>query len=91
LDFNAIASLEQTFEFPGAECLIILDLNENSMMTIDSGVFSNLNRLRWLDLGMNSISSLSVGSFDGLESLAVLFLYGNYLTRIEAEIFENLT
>lgn len=91
LDFNTIASLEQTFEFPGAECLIILDLNENSMTTIDSGVFSNLNRLRWLDLGMNSISSLSVGAFDGLESLAVLFLYGNYLTRLEADTFENLT
>ena len=67
-----------------------LDLDQNSIRSIESGDFAGLSNLWSLDLGGNSISSIESNGFAGLENLEVLIMNSNSISSIEPNDFAGL-
>lgn len=66
--------------FVGLESLLILNLDDNLLTSIDGPVFRNLTKLKRLDLTGNRLSFLSFDAFLGLAQLETLLLRNNYLS-----------
>eukprot|EP00940_MAST-03C_sp_MAST-3C-sp2_P002068 g2068.t1 len=68
-----------------------VDLRNNDIDAIRSGVFNVLDSLERLRLGFNSIRTLEADAFRGMHELSLLELDHNYITRIETGTFANLS
>ena len=76
--------------FDGLTSLTTLDLNGNSLTTLDEDIFDG-TALETLNLSGNSLTTLDEDIFDGLTNLATLNLSSNLLTTLPADIFDGLT
>ena len=74
-----------------ATALERLDLDDNSLTTIDEDAFDGLTALTELYLEANYITSIHEDAFDDLTALEHLQLRGNTLTTLDADIFDGLT
>ena len=68
-----------------------LDLNNNNIITIESGTFDGLKNLQQLNLNNNQITTLKSGSFNGLTKLERFDIFNNPITTIESGAFTGLT
>eukprot|EP00903_Cladosiphon_okamuranus_P020236 g18573.t1 len=83
-------ALTACFENFGEGNIVELSLDENSLTTLPSTMFSNLTGLTKLYLDHNSFSTLPAGIFDALVKLDRLYLQDNGLTTLPAGIFDAL-
>ena len=72
------------------DTLKVLNLNNNSLTYLQSGVFKQLINLDILDLSHNLLKVVQPGVFRGLTSLTSLFLSNNMLMEIESGVFDGL-
>jgi len=68
-----------------------LNLNNQSLTTLQSGDFAGLTGLTGVALNNNNLTSLPADLFDGLTSLETLFLNDNNLTGLPENVFNGLT
>lgn len=69
--------------------LKVLDLSNNSIDSLPSGVFSKLARLQELNLQGNAISFIADHALDGVTSLTSLNLADNKLVTLPPELFSD--
>lgn len=86
----AIDSLKAA-DFAGLSELEQLDLRDNRLARLPSGVFGGLLRLELLDLSNNEIRELRPDAFAGLDELRVLHLTNNRLRVLQSEVFRELS
>ena len=67
-----------------------LNLSNNSIASLDAGIFAGPTGLQRLYLNDNSLSTLDVNLFDGLAVLDTLDLSGNSITGLTAGVFGDL-
>ena len=89
INSKSINSL-QADDLSGLTSLEGLELRNNQLTSLPTGILSNLDSLTSLDLDSNQLASLSGSGLDGLASLQVLRLAGNRLTSLPASLFSNL-
>ncbi|CAL4078603.1 unnamed protein product, partial [Meganyctiphanes norvegica] len=70
--------------------IIYLDLSNNSLSYLPSGLFLSLTRLRILDLRNNSIIKITNSTFKGLVNLRTLHLGGNHIWELDTWAFYGL-
>ena len=70
--------------------LLRLDLQNNQIRELQSGVFDNLPRLQYLYLNDNHIQKLQSGIFNNLSNLKYLWLDYNQIRELQPGIFDNL-
>ncbi len=76
---------------PSSPSLRVLDLGNNRLASLPSGLFSNASAgLTDLQLANNSLAELGRGAFRGLKFLQSLDLSGNSLSALRAGIFADL-
>jgi hypothetical protein len=63
--------------------LVILDLRNNQIRSIEPNTFNGLNKLTYLYLQNNQIASIDVNTFKGLTKLTDLRLDGNLFNEID--------
>ena len=73
------------------EDITSLNLEGQSIASLQSGDFAGLTGLTTLNLGFNSLRSLSADIFDSLSELTTLQLYQNSLESLPASVFDELT
>ena len=73
------------------ETITNLDLNSQSIASLQSGDFAGLSALTALDLRNNDLTGLDANIFAGLSALTSLDLGGNDLTELDADIFAGLS
>ena len=71
--------------------LRLLDLESQSITSLQAGDFSGLSSLTNLYLHNNTLSSLPTGVFDDLSSLTSLSLRNNTLSSLPTGVFDKLT
>jgi hypothetical protein len=71
--------------------LTLLDLTDNSLHTLQTGVFCGLESLRKLYLNKNEINSIHEDAFCALSSLQILNLDENKLSFLEPRTFQGLS
>lgn len=71
--------------------ITVLDLDDQSITTLQAGDFDNLTNLATLHLRTNQLSSLPEGIFGNLTNLNRLDLDDNQLSSLPEGIFDNLT
>ena len=74
-----------------ATALARLDLENNSISTIDEDAFDGLTNLQDLNISNNNLTTLPADVFDGLTALRTIAVTGNSLTALDADIFDGLT
>ena len=77
--------------FLGLSNLESLDLDGNSLRTIEIGAFNGLSSLTSLDLCENQLTMLQVSTFSGLNNLMHLSLDENQFATLPADIFSGLS
>jgi Leucine-rich repeat (LRR) protein len=67
-------------------------LSNNTLGTVDLGVFNNLTALQVLNLSGNSLDEnwIKSGIFRGLHSLIILDLSSNHMSKIDGGLFQDL-
>lgn len=83
---NKIASLAQSLVF--YLDLLLLDISENDLTSLESGNFKEQRKLRELRLEHNKLKSIGAGALQGLVGLQRLALQHNAITRLEDWAFE---
>ena len=69
-----------------------LQLNNNTIVYLEAGVFDRLSNLTTLSLGASeNLVQLDRGLFDRLSNLTTLDITGTRLTRLDAGIFDRLS
>ena len=76
--------------FAGLVHLQKLDLQGNSIETINNGAFANLPKLEFLDLSRNSLEKVQRSTFAGLVSIKRLKINGNNIQTLEEGSFQSL-
>jgi Leucine-rich repeat (LRR) protein len=76
--------------FKHLNCLEILNLEENSLVSLESHTFTSLNKLKELYLNNNCLSKLDSNVFIHLKSLTKLNLSANGLKKIDKACFNGL-
>ena len=71
--------------------LTALQLDANSISSVDEDAFHGLSDLIYLLLHDNSISSLHEDTFDGLTALTELILKDNNIASLHEDVFDGLT
>ncbi|CAG9834830.1 unnamed protein product [Diabrotica balteata] len=67
-----------------------LDVSQNSLTTVPSAAFKNLDQLLILNMNHNKVTGLHAKAFQGLNTLEILTLYENKITNIDTEAFVGL-
>jgi hypothetical protein len=69
-----------------------IQLSNNTLGTVDLGVFVNLTSLQVLNLSGNSLDEnwIKSGIFRGLHSLIILDLSSNHISKIDGGLFQDL-
>ena len=78
-------------DFAGLDSLEDLNLNDNALTALPSGIFSDLKKLRFLRLVLNDLNSLPDDVFSGLTSLNQLWIGRNRLAELPSGVFSDLT
>jgi Leucine-rich repeat (LRR) protein len=86
-----INSLEGLKNIAGLPALKYLDLNNNQLRSLPTGIFTGLTALEELRLNNNKLRSLPTGIFAGLTALKWLYLSHNQLRSLPTGIFTGLT
>ncbi|XP_044009950.1 chaoptin-like [Aphidius gifuensis] len=68
-----------------------LEIIDDEILSIESNVFSCLDKLEFLSITNSSLETISSGAFDGLSKLQSLEIISSRLTRIHRNTFEMLT
>ena len=68
-----------------------LYLNNNSLTSLQPGVFRGLSKVEYLYLYSNELSELNPDAFEGLTSLIVLDLRINNISTLQPDVFRGLT
>ena len=89
LSHNTVNITNGTFR--GLHWLGILDLRYNSIETLGSKIFTDLQNLYDLDLSHNTIRHFGPGALHGLTSLRRLDLSYNHLTNLHGDTLSPLT
>ena len=78
-------------DFDGLTALRFLDLGNNALARLSSGVFADLTSLGALGLYDNDLAALPSDAFDNLTSLTELYLHDNDLATLPSDVFADLT
>lgn len=73
------------------EDTIEIRMEQNHIVHIPSGAFSEMKRLRRIDLSNNQISKIDSDAFSGLLFLNSLVLYGNKIEELPHGVFNGLS
>ena len=76
--------------FQGLSKVVLLDLGNNNISSIENGTFAHLSSLNDLYLGGNQLEKLNAKVFHGLESLKTLYLENNKLTTLGSGVLGEL-
>ncbi len=68
----------------------LINLNNNNLEHIPSGVFKDMPNVTWLNLAINQINRIDDNSFINIPSLTQLFLQKNKLKVLKANMFNGL-
>ena len=71
--------------------LTSLNLYNNRLVTLPTGVFEGLNKVTTLYLSSNPLETIKTGAFNGLSSLTELVLRNMRVKTIEGDAFNGLT
>nr|XP_015803820.2 toll-like receptor 5 [Nothobranchius furzeri]XP_054604491.1 toll-like receptor 5 [Nothobranchius furzeri] len=81
-----------TFQGLGNSLVVTLDLSDNWIFALESGVFSAFKDLTFIDVSKNKINQIKINAFSGLQRhLKELDLSSNLLGEIFAHTFSSLT
>ena len=76
---------------PDSQRLQTLDLTQNKLPKVPTGIFKNTPQLEELFLDQNYIDNVTANAFEGLQSLQLLFLRKNAVRVLEYGAFRSLT
>ncbi len=88
---KGITSLDGLDGIPGIQLVEYLNLSDNLLKELPSGIFRKLGNLVILKLDNNEIKNLPPGIFDSLGNLVYLDLSHNKLSMLDQEIFSKTT
>lgn len=70
--------------------LIICDVSNNNISSINSTFFENLDYLQSLDISKNNIAEILPGTFQKVKILKLLNISGNHISKLRYGIFKGL-
>lgn len=76
--------------FFSGKMLTQLDVSQNSLTSVPSPAYKNLNHLLILNMNHNKINSIHARAFEGLDTLEILTLYENKINNVDPEAFVGL-
>ncbi|CAN0228506.1 unnamed protein product, partial [Pylaiella littoralis] len=82
--------LDSCLENAGADSILNIYLNENSLTALPADLFQDLEALQTLYLGGNPLVELNSTTFGGLASLQRLWINGCGLTSLPLGLFDGL-
>nr|CAD7439956.1 unnamed protein product [Timema bartmani] len=87
---SSLAVVEESSLSSIGKGLTQLDLSQNSLSTVPSNSFKNLNHLLILNMNYNKVATIHNQAFEGLDTLEILTLYENRLSNIDSLAFKGL-